>query len=123
VAYALRDSLEIFRNLGIKTNKVIASGGGARSPLWLKIQADIFNQEVYTTKMTEQACMGAAIMAGVGSGYYSSIQEACNQVVRYNSEPVLPDHNNAKIYDYYFEIYKELYERNKDLFRKMTISD
>lgn len=123
VAFALRDSLEIFRNLGIKTNKVIASGGGAKSPLWLQIQADIFNQEVYTTKMTEQACTGAAIMAGVGSGCYSTVQEACGQIVKHNSEPVVPDHNNAKIYDYYFDIYKELYERNKDLFRKMTIND
>lgn len=122
VAFALRDSLEIFRNLGIKTNKVIASGGGAKSSLWLKIQADIFNQEVYTTKMTEQACMGAAIMAGVGAGYYSSIPEACNQVVKHNSEPIIPDRNNADIYDHYYGIYKELYERNKDLFKKMTIT-
>lgn len=123
VVFALRDSLEIFRALGIASNKVIASGGGAKSPLWLKIQADIFNQEVYTTQMTEQACTGAAIMAGVGCGEYSSVQEACSQVVKHNNVPVLPDPENVKIYDHYYQIYKELYERNKDLYRRIYINN
>lgn len=119
-AFALRDSLEIFGGLGIEINRVIASGGGAKSPLWLQIQADVFQREVYTTKMSEQACFGAAIMAGVGAGVYPSVREACSRIVKHNPEPVLPDPHASAVYDHSYEVYKELYQRNKDLFRRMT---
>lgn len=119
VVFALRDSLEIFKALGIKTDKVIASGGGAKSKLWLKIQADVFGKEVYTTQTTEQACVGAAITAGVGAGVYSSVREACKSVVKLNEESILPEKEKTDIYEHYFQIYREIYLRNKDLFQKL----
>lgn len=67
--------------------RVIASGGGARSAPWLQMQADIFGKEVYTSKMLEQAGVGAAICAGVGAGVYESWQQACDTVIRWNDTP------------------------------------
>ena len=116
VVFALKDSLEIFGSLGIKADRIIASGGGTKSKLWLQIQSDIFGREVYTTKTTEQACVGAAIVAGVGCGIYSDVQEACNIVVRLNEDITLPSKENSSAYEHYYSIYKELYKRNKDLF-------
>lgn len=119
VVFALRDSLEIFKELGIKMDKVIASGGGAQSGLWLEIQADVFGREVYTTKSKEQACLGAAITAGIGSGVYSDIREACKTIVKLNDRVIQPDKYRCSIYDHFYGIYRELYLRNKDLFQKL----
>jgi len=119
VAFSLKDSLEIFGELGIKTNKIIASGGGAKSRLWKKIQADVFGREIYTSKTDEQACTGAAIMAAVGCGMYASIEEACQKIVTFDEEIIEPDMANAAKYQDAYGIYKKLYEKNADLFKNM----
>ncbi|WP_332634209.1 xylulokinase [Halalkalibacter flavus] len=116
VIYSLRDSLEIIKSLGIQSDKIIASGGGAKSKVWLQIQADIFNKPVYTTNSIEEASIGAAIIAGVGIGIYSSLEQACNKIISYNSEVMYPNEENVLIYDYYYNLFKELYKRNKELF-------
>ena len=58
VTYSLRDSLEVIESLGIQTKRVIASGGGAKSNLWLQIEMDIFDKPVSTSKTLEEACVG-----------------------------------------------------------------
>ncbi|MBD1379386.1 xylulokinase [Metabacillus arenae] len=116
VTYSLRDSLDLIEGLGIQTNRVIASGGGGKSKLWLQIQADIFNKPVYTSKTGEEACVGAAIIAGVGVGVYHSIDEACRKLISYNEMVIEPLQDNVKMYSHYYELFKELYKRNKDLF-------
>lgn len=82
VVYALRDCLEIFKGLGIKTEKVIARGGGSRSALWRQIQADIFNAEVVKTEVEEEAAFGAALLAGIGVNVYHDFEEACEMALR-----------------------------------------
>jgi xylulokinase len=114
--YSLRDSLEIIESLGILTDKVIASGGGAKSKLWLQIQADIFNKPVYTTETSEEASMGAAIIAGVGVGLYSSVEEACEKLISIRSEVFEPIKQNVSVYIERYQLFKELYKRNMDLF-------
>lgn len=121
VAFSLRDSLEIFRDMGITPDKIIASGGGAKSALWAQIQADIFKSEIYISKFDEQACLGAAITAGVGISVYGSIQEGCRQTVRFRDERYHPESNNFKAYDMNYDIYKELYINNKGLFKKTDL--
>lgn len=116
IVMSLRLSLEIFKELGLPIHRVVASGGGARSKLWLQMQADIFNTEIYTVAGSEEACTGAAITAGVGAGMYGSLDEACSAVVRYNPAYVAPQPENVKIYDEAFEKYKLLYLNNKNLF-------
>lgn len=119
VVYSLRDSLEIFKSLNIKVEKVVASGGGAKSKVWLQMQADILKNPVYTTNIKEQACLGAAIMAGVGVGVYKTIHEACSTIIKISNDVTLPKKQNVEIYDRQYEVFKEIYLRNSDLFRKI----
>ncbi|MGM0876758.1 MAG: xylulokinase [Bacillota bacterium] len=116
VVFSLRDSLEIFHTLQIPIHKVIASGGVVNSPLWLQILADIFQKEVYTTSTKEQACLGAAIMAGVGTGAFSSIEEAVGAMVKMSNHVIEPIKENMGVYSDQYELYKYLYIQNKKLF-------
>lgn len=117
--FALRDGLEIFGELGISANKVIASGGGTKSPLLLQIQADIYGKDIYTTQSKEQASFGAAICAGVGVGLFASLEEACDQLISMSPVVTHPIPENVKIYNEMYQIYTELYSRNKDLFHRL----
>ncbi|HAX51557.1 xylulokinase [Muricomes intestini] len=116
IIFGLRNSLEIFQDMGIEFQRIFASGGGARGHLFRQIQADMFGKEIYTSVGKEQACVGAAITAAVGTGGYASYEEACGCVVRLSEDVVIPDAENQKIYEERYAVYKELYPRNKDLF-------
>lgn len=116
VILSLRLSLEIFKELNIPIERVVASGGGAKSNIWLQMQADIFNTGIYTVSGKEEACVGAAIVAGVGVSIYKSIEQACLSIVKYNQKVTLPNPGNVKVYDEAFEKYKLLYVNNKNLF-------
>lgn len=116
VILSLRLSLEIFKELSIPIERVVASGGGAKSNLWLQMQADIFNTDIYTVLGREEACTGAAIMAGVGVNIYESIEQACAVIVKYNEKVTVPNHESVKVYDEVFEKFKLLYLNNKNIF-------
>jgi xylulokinase len=117
VAYALRDSLEIFEELGVRANRIVARGGGSKSRLWRQIQADVFDSEVVTMRVGEEAAFGAALLAGAGSGVYSDLQEAVDKTVRIR-DFVHPHPHNVEVYDrYYQDIYRHLYPTLKDYFR------
>ena len=116
VVFALRDSLEIMRSLGVEVDSVTASGGGASSSLWRQIQADILNVPVRRSVVDEQACMGAALTAGVGAGVFSTYGEACAQTVRPSSETVEPYPDRVSRYEEGYRIYREIYPRSRHLF-------
>ena len=82
VAFSLKDTLTIFKELGIPVKAIRVGGGGARSPLWRQIQADVYGQTVETVQAEEGAAYGAALLAGVGAGVWSSVDAACDAVVR-----------------------------------------
>ena len=82
VSYGLRDSLELMRGLGVPVDQIRALGGGARSPLWRQILADVFGVELVTVNVTEGAAYGAALLAGVGAGVYHSVEDACARTVK-----------------------------------------
>jgi len=82
VAFSLRDTFTIFSELQVPVEQIRLSGGGARSPLWRQIQADIFGQKVETVQTEEGAAFGAALLAGVGAGWWKTVDEACSAVVR-----------------------------------------
>ena len=82
VAYSLKDSFTIFEEMKIPVTSIRLGGGGARSPLWRQIQADVYAHEVEIVAAEEGAAYGAAILAGVGAGAWSSVDEACDKVVR-----------------------------------------
>ncbi|HHU64121.1 MAG TPA: xylulokinase [Clostridiales bacterium] len=117
VTFSLRDSLEILREFGVNVKQVRASGGGAKSPLWRQMQADIFNTEVITTNVEEGPAVGAAIMSAVGSGYYSTVQEACKKIIKPLSKTE-PIKENVELYEDLYGIYKSLYPTLKDTFKK-----
>ena len=85
VSFGLRDSLELIRGLGVPIEQVRASGGGASSPLWRQIQADVFGTELVLINVTEGAALGAALLAGVGAGVYADVREAVDACVRVTS--------------------------------------
>lgn len=82
VAFSLRESLDIFAHLGVPVTTIRAGGGGARSPLWRQIQADVFGLPVETVQAEEGPAFGAAILAGVGAGVWPGVEQACDAVVR-----------------------------------------
>ncbi len=108
VAFSLRDSLEIFKELGIPVEQIRASGGGSRSPFWRQIQADIFGKELVTVRTAEGSAFGAALLAGVGAKIYSSVQESASQAIHL-SERMVPQPENARVYDRQYQVYRSLY--------------
>ncbi len=107
VTYGLRDSLELLRALGVEITQVRASGGGAESPLWRQILADVFQSEIVLTNSTAGAAFGAALLAGVGVGLYPDVPAACAATIRI-TERVTPG-PAARIYADYYPHYRALY--------------
>ncbi|MEW5979088.1 MAG: xylulokinase [Acidobacteriota bacterium] len=119
VAYSLKDSFEIFREMQVPVKQVRASGGGGRSALWRQIQADIFDTEICTVAADEGAAFGAAILAAVGTGAFDSVQEACNQAIQLTNF-TSPNPANRRRYRDYYEIYRSLYGTLKSSFDRVT---
>ena len=82
VAFSLKDTFTIFDEMKIPVTSIRLGGGGARSPLWRQIQADVYGREVEIVAAEEGAAYGAAILAGAGAGAWSSVEQACDAVVR-----------------------------------------
>jgi xylulokinase len=82
VAFSLRDSFTIFAEMNVPVRNIRLGGGGARSPLWRQIQADVYGHEVETVEAEEGAAYGAAVLAGVGAGAWPTVDAACGAVVR-----------------------------------------
>lgn len=82
VAFGMRDSCEIIRGMGVGVNEVRCSGGGARSSLWRHIMADVCDAPMVTINVDEGPAYGAAILAGVGGGLYSHVEQACTHIVQ-----------------------------------------
>lgn len=118
VTFGLRDSLELMRALGLSFDEVRASGGGARSPLWRQILADVFATEIATVNVTEGAAYGAALLAGVGAGVYSNVAEACQQAIRWTDRvtpgPAVP------VYEDFYPRYRALYPALKSEFEAIA---
>ena len=119
VAYAMRDSLAIIKELGVPVKQIRASGGGSKSPLWRQIQADVFGQKVVTINAEQGPAYGVALLAAVGAGAYKNVEEACAATIRVVSETPL-DKKAAKVYDQGFPIYQELYRSLKDDFKAIA---
>jgi xylulokinase len=119
VIFSLRDSLEIMRGLGVPVEDVRATGGGARSDLWRQLQADIYGTPIRRTVADEGPAFGAAILAGVASGTYTSVDEAVS-VVKLREEITEPDTDRAKIYEEHYEVYRSLYPATSSDMSRLT---
>ncbi len=119
VTYSLRECYEIIQELGVEVNEVRASGGGGKSPLWRQMQADVFNHDICTINASEGPALGVAILAGVGSGVYNSVMEACDATIRVKVSENANSEAHEK-YNGYYELYKKLYRSLKDDFKTMA---
>jgi xylulokinase len=108
VSYSQKDCLDIIEQLGATVESVRASGGGARSPFWRQLLADIFSKRVVTLASQEGSAYGAAILAMTGTGAYGSVPEACRAVIR-EVESVLPRPHESQLYRRGHEVYRTLY--------------
>jgi len=114
VAFSLRDSFEIFREMGVPAESVRLGGGGARSALWRQIQADIYGRAVGVLEAEEGAAFGAALLAGVGAGVWPSVDAACSRAVRVASETE-PDASSADLLDRQYAAYRAVYPALKSI--------
>jgi len=119
VIFSLMDVSRLIEGMGLQITQIRTSGGGALSSLWRQIHADVFNREVITVSgSAEGGAYGAALVAGAGTGVWSSVEEAV-QVVRGESITV-PIPGNIGIYDQMFDIYRQLYARLRDTFDQIA---
>jgi xylulokinase len=123
VAFGLRDSFELMKSVGLTSvQQVRVSGGGARSPLWRQILADVLNSELVTVNTTEGAAYGAALLAGVGAGIWPDVDTACAQVIHVTGS-TQPEPTAAARYDAVYAEYRELYPALKNNFANLATLD
>ncbi|PQV64313.1 xylulokinase [Abditibacterium utsteinense] len=118
VSYGLRDSLEIFKSMDISIGNVRANGGGAKSEVWRQITADIFGFPLSTIAIDEGPALGVALLAGVGAGIYSGVEEACSAVVKVTRGASVVE-ENARIYEKNYQVYRALYPALKESFAQI----
>jgi xylulokinase len=120
VAFGLRDSFELIRGAGLgQIGQVRVSGGGARSALWRQILADVFDTELVTVNTTEGAAYGAALLAGVGAGIWSDVDQACEATIQI-VDRVAPQAEQVTRYATLYPIYRSLYPTLKSSFDDLT---
>lgn len=109
VAFGLRDSFELIKGAGLaEIKQVRVSGGGARSPLWRQILADVLNAELVTVNTTEGAAYGAALLAGVGAGAWPDVDAACQRTIQVTGSTT-PQADVVARYERSYATYGELY--------------
>ena len=118
VAFAIRDSFEVARSLGISIDRTMICGGGAKSPLWKKIMANVLNIQVDVPQIEEGPAMGAAMLAAVADGTFASVKEAADCVVRVG-ETISPDPALAAAYDRQYRKFAQIYPAVRELFPKI----
>jgi xylulokinase len=115
VAFSLRDTLTLFREMNVPVATIRLGGGGARSPLWRQIQADVYGHAVEIVEAEEGAAYGAAILAGVGAGVWPSVDAACAAVVRVascvNPQPAAVATLNAS-----YSAFRRIYPATREIF-------
>ena len=115
VAFSLRDTLTIFRELNLPIASIRLGGGGARGKLWRQIQADVYGMPVEILEAEEGAAYGAALLAGVGVGVWPSVERACETAVKV-AQVVEPDPARVAIMNRCYEQYRALYPALKQTF-------
>ena len=115
VGFALRDSFEVAKSLGIKIERTKICGGGAKSPLWKKIIASVLNVKVDVIKAEEGPALGGAMLAAVGCGEFASVEEAADKLVKV-IDTVEPDAELTAKYDERYNQFRQIYPTVKPVF-------
>ena len=118
VAFGLRDSLEVARELGIPLTTTRICGGGAKSPLWCKIIANILNLKVERIAVEEGPALGGAMLAAVGCGVFSSVEEAAQAIVQV-VDVIEPEPELVEKYQDRYQTFRQLYPALKEIYRQL----
>ena len=119
VSFGLRDSFELMKGAGLANiNQVRISGGGGKSPLWRQILADIFDAEIVTVNTAEGAAYGAAVLAATGAGAFSSVEEACDNIIQITGRTTPGE--NVAVYQEIYPLYRDLYPALKASFEAIA---
>ena len=108
LAFELRVNIDLLREAGITISELHAVGGGARSPLWLQLKADICQVPLRVPQVTEAACLGAALLAGVAAGTYPDLATAVAQRVHLQRR-IEPQADNMSAYEERYQLYRQVY--------------
>ncbi|MGA2534653.1 MAG: xylulokinase [Terracidiphilus sp.] len=114
VAYSLEDTFTLFAELGIPVSAIRLGGGGARGPLWRKIQAGVYGQAVEVLTAEEGGAFGSALMAGVGAGHWANLDQACAQAIEV-AQRIEPDAGDVDAYKAGYAQWRKLYPALKSL--------
>ena len=107
------------KEMRIPISQVRASGGGARSDFWRHLQADIYNQPIVLTNAAEGPAYGVALLAGVGTGVWKSVEEACRASIKHTAK-ITPNKKLAAKYEVSYRVYDKLYDDLKDRFGELS---
>ncbi len=116
VAFALRDSVEVARSVGTDIKRSTICGGGAKSPLWCKIIANVMNMEIVTLEKEEGPAFGSAILAAVGCGEYKDVYAAVDKLVK-TDKVYQPDSVTVAKYEEKYRKFTEMYPKIKDWYK------
>jgi xylulokinase len=119
VTYGMRDAIEIMNGMAIPIEQIRASGGGARSPFWRQLQADIYGTSTAITNSSEGPAYGVALLAGVGTGVWKTVEEACKSCISVETK-VAPKKKAQEIYNRHYQVYRKLYGDLKDRFAEIA---
>lgn len=119
VTYSLKDCLDVMAELGVPMAEIRATGGGARSQFWRRLQADVFDLPVHRTRTEEGPAFGAALLAGVAAGAFVDVFEACS-VIEMRPEVDAPDPDRHRLYERYHAAYTDLYAATAPLVHRLA---
>ncbi|HEX6506858.1 MAG TPA: xylulokinase [Chloroflexota bacterium] len=119
VTFALADSVAIMRDMAIVVDSVRATGGGARSSVWRRIQSDVFDARVLLVTADAGPALGAALLAGAGINAFGSLEEATERFATVRDE-IVPEAETVRRYDAYRKVYDELYPALRTNFRRLA---
>ena len=119
IACIVKRNIDVLERMNIDVNEIRVLGGGAKSSLWNQIKADLTGKTVITTKNSEAACLGAAMLAGTAIGMFRSVEDASNTMVTIKDK-YHPNSNNHDAYRKTYDNYVSLYDSLCDVFNKTT---
>ncbi len=115
VSFSLYDCVNILKETGANVSDMTICGGGGKSPFWSQMLSDVYGTEIKTVACAEGPAYGAAILASVSAGTFTSVESACDALIK-NKTTYAPNDAAAKEYMKYYEIFKALYPRVRDLY-------
>jgi xylulokinase len=118
VTYEMALNARVLADCGASIRSFRAIGGGAKSPIWMQLKADLLGQPIHAMKVSEAVCLGASILAGAATGVYKSAQKASLQISKIE-RTYRPDARRAGLYRERFDRYRELYPLLRDWLHKI----